>query len=224
MRIEEAKWLARRLAQIDSVSISPVLELGSSTLNFRMNKRPHIDQLLHRPLRERSVRIVHSDFKRDEGVEIVGDIFDSAVQAQIRRVAPRMILCCNMFEHVTDRSALARFCVEMLPAGGYMVFSGPYSYPYHPDPLDNMFRPTPAEVVALFPNFDIIAAEIVGSKSWCGELLERPAQIPRVAAESLFRLVRFWVGQERYLADNHRLLWLFRRFRITCVILRKKSA
>jgi len=157
-------------------------------------------------------------------VDIAGDIFDLAVQARIREVRLRTILCCNVFEHVNDRPSLARFCAEMIPTGGYMVFSGPYSYPYHPDPVDNLFRPTPAEAAAMFPGFDIVAADIVKSTTWGAEILEQPGQIPRLALYSAVRLLKFWAGRDKYFEENHRLLWLFRRFKVTCVILRKRDS
>jgi hypothetical protein len=131
-------------------------------------------------------------------------------------------LCCNIFEHVQERQKLAAICAVLVPRGGYVVFSGPFSYPYHPDPLDNMFRPEPHEVAAMFPEFDVIAASIVASTSWGAEQLERPLQIPLTVAQTLVRLARFWGGRRRYFEENHRLLWLFRPFKATCVILRKR--
>ena len=30
-----------------------------------------------------------------------------------------------------------------MPAGGYLVVSVPHSYPFHADPIDTLFRPSP---------------------------------------------------------------------------------
>jgi hypothetical protein len=222
MRIEEADWIARQLKALPD--ISPVLELGSSTLEFRTLRRPHIDEKIHAPLRARGVRIIHADYKGGDGIDIAGDIFDPRVQEKFRQAGPRALLCCNLFEHVADRAALAKLCGELLPAGGYLIFSGPYSYPYHPDPIDNYFRPTPEEVAALFPEFDVVSADIVRSPGWGAETIRKPLRLPYVLLQRLYCLSKFWIGGQSYRAANHTLLWLFRPYKISCVVMRKRPA
>ena len=39
--------------------------------------------------------------------------------------------------------------------GGYILISVPYRYRIHHDPIDNGFRPTPGEILALFPSAQI---------------------------------------------------------------------
>lgn len=219
MRIEEARWIRDQLAKLPD--ISPVVELGSSTLEFRTRNQPHIDRLIHAPMRERSVRVIHADYKQENGVDIAGDIFDSAIQQQIKAAGPRTVLCCNMFEHVTDRKGLAEFCAQVVPLGGYLVLTGPHSYPIHHDPIDTYFRPTPEEMSELFPDFEVVAADVVESDTYAQEMLENPRQLPRAVARHLYRLAKIWGGRDAYKANNHRLLWLFRRYKIYCLVLRK---
>jgi len=209
---------------LDIADVSPILEIGSSTFEFRTVRKPHINELLHKPLRERNIRIVHADYKPAEGVDIVGDIFDPSVQKQMRDLAPKTVFCCNVFEHVKDKQALACFCDSIVPKGGYIVFSGPYSYPYHSDPIDNGFRPKPEEVAAMFPNFTIMASDIVRSTSFGADLLAKKSQLAANLIDLLVRLLKIQVGPRKYIERNHRLLWLFRRYSVTCVILRKIEA
>lgn len=219
MRVEEAQWIRDQLGKLPD--ISPVVELGSSTLEYRTRRQPHVDRLIHAPLRERSVHVIHVDYKQDEGVDIAGDIFDPAVQQQIKVAEPRTLLCCNMFEHVVNRKALADFCTGAVPSGGHLVLTGPYSYPIHHDPIDTYFRPTPQEMAALFPAFEVVAADVVQSTTYAQELLRNPATLPRAIARHLFRLAKVWVGKDAYVANNHRLLWLLRRYKVYCLVLRR---
>jgi len=55
-------------------AVSPLLNLGSSTRQFREVIKPHIEMELFAPLREAGVKVIHSDSKKDEGVDIAGDI------------------------------------------------------------------------------------------------------------------------------------------------------
>lgn len=222
MRKEEALWIGRELGKISD--LSPVLELGSSTREFRTVLRPHIHHLIHKPLLQRGIQVVHSDYKQDDGVDIAGDIFDPGVQAQLRAIRPKAILCCNMFEHIDARTALASVCTEVLSPGGYLVFTGPYSYPYHRDPIDTYFRPTPEEVAKMFPGFDVLRSEIVESPGWGSEIMLAPRRIPFLVVQRVYLLCKFWAGWDTYREMNHRLLWLFRPYKISCVILRKRAS
>ena len=55
----------------------------------------------------------------------------------------------NLLEHVTDARQLATNVQGVLSRGSWLVVSVPNSYPYHPDPIDTMFRPTVAELTEM---------------------------------------------------------------------------
>lgn len=215
MRVEEAAWIGRQNLS------SPVLELGSSTLHFRTTSQPHIDQLIHAPLREKGFQVVHADLKSAEGVDIVGDFADLDVQERLRAVGARSILCCNLLEHIIDRSAMARLLDSLLEPGGTMIVTVPFSVPFHNDPIDTYFRPTPDELAALFPDYAVTAAAIVNSTSYGQDLIRERANLPLTFLKTLWRLSKVWKGWRMYLHMNHRLLWLFRPYRTSCVALRK---
>lgn len=214
MRFEEAVWIGQRLAQMD---LKTVLELGSSTLEFRTRDKPHIETHLHAPLRARGVRIVCADLKGGDGIDISGDIFDGAIQEQLRAVQPDVVLCCNILEHVTDAAVFAGICESLAPPGGRLIVTVPQSYPYHPDPIDTYFRPDPEEVAALFLNCDLEAAATLPSSTY-GEELNGAADLLRVLA----RVVAFRGGAGATRARAHRLLWLGRPYLSSAVILRAR--
>lgn len=223
MRPSEAKAIGELLARMDRDEISPFLNLGSSTAAFRSTQKPHIDRYIFRPLAERGIEGKHADIKADEGVDIVGDIYDPATMQRIHEVAPKLVLCCNMFEHVTDREALARQLDEMLAPGGHLLVTVPYSYPIHYDPIDTYFRPTPDELKALFPNFTTVEAGIWPDTTYLLDLLaERgPGGTLKHMARSAAKLPMIWRGMHWWKGHFHRYLWLFRPYKVTAVLLRK---
>ncbi|MFZ0269181.1 hypothetical protein [Caulobacter sp.] len=212
MRPEEAQWIGATLAALQD--ISPVLELGSSTLEFRTVGKPHIDRFVHAPLRERGVRIVTADLKEGDGIEISGNFYEPRIEARLRAVGAKAILCCNIFEHLEDRAAFAAKCDDLLPAEGFIVVTVPYSYPLHYDPIDTYFRPTPAGVAALFPRYRVVHQAVIESSDRFD-----PIEVVRTIVKSA--ILRG--GLQKTKARLHRLLWLFRPYKISAVVLQKPA-
>ena len=142
MFIKEAEWLRARLAEIRDEDLFPLLDVGSQTLQFRMVQQPHVDQELFSPLRERGGRIIHLDLQDAEGVDVVGNLTDSEFQESLRSLGVRSIIISNLLEHVRHRASVAEASLRVVKSGGYVIVTGPKDYPYHPDPIDTMFRPT----------------------------------------------------------------------------------
>jgi hypothetical protein len=215
MRPEEAELLGKWLSSAQD--ISPVIELGSATLEFRTEDKPHIDRYIHAPLRSRGVSVVHSDIKSGRGIDISGDIYDERVSSRLKAVGARAVLCCNIFEHVTDREAFAGICDKILAPGGKMIVSVPYSYPYHLDPIDTYFRPSPAEIAKLFPGYSVEKTAVVRSGNYL-----KDTGIKGVIRDILKSLL-FRGGLEPTKARAHRLFWLFRPYKVAVAVLKKPS-
>ncbi len=216
MRPEEAEWLGNELARLE---LRTVLELGASTEAFR-RKNAHIPANIHDALQARGVRMVHSDLKSAPGVDIAGDVYSPDVQAQVRAVKPDAILCCNMVEHVTDPLALCSVVDQMLETGGYAILSAPHSYPIHLDPIDTYFRPSPDDLAALFPGYKVVSKAVVKSNAYISDLL-KTRQLFREIAHVTLSALKFHLPKAEYVVRNHRLLWLFRPYKVSCVILQK---
>lgn len=208
----EATWLKDQLADLPAESLSPLLNLGSSDLEFRTRWQPWIDGEVFAPLRARGVAVVHADLKPSEGVDLVADALQEADWARLQAVAPRAVMCSNMLEHVEDRALLAGRCAALVPPGGHLIVTVPASYPYHADPIDTYFRPTPAELVALFPDLEVVAAARVEGPSYAPALLRRPWLLAR----DLVGLARAWRHPGRA-----RLAWLARRYAVSAAVLRR---
>jgi SAM-dependent methyltransferase len=214
---EEARWLGRELAGIDDASLFPMLNVGSSTGAFVTSEQPWIFEHVFSPLERRGGKIVSVDVKRAPGVDIVGDLTDPEVIARLGAMHFRSILCSNLLEHVADREKVARALVSILETGGSIVVSGPRRYPFHPDPIDTLYRPTVSELAALFPRCELVRGEIVNA----GNYWRYVSRTPRKLVRATVRLFLPFYRPREWYAALLRLGWLARDFEVVCVVLRK---
>lgn len=207
MLIEEARWFSRRVLEMDPARVFPMLDAGSSSERFRKRVQPWIDAHLFRPMRERGLRVTHADATDAPGVDLVGDFRDGGFVERLVRMRFQSVMCCNLLELVPNREEIARALSAVVPRGGYLFASANFSYPYHPEPVDTMFRPGVEELAGLFPSTVLETGEILR----CGTYLSyvaRGAYIP------------FLNPRSRRATLLH-LPWLFRPFQVTCLVLRK---
>ncbi len=219
MSPEEASWFGDVLRSMPAASISPMLNVGSSTLDYRTRVCPHIGRDLFGPLNERGVRIVHADMKPSDGVDIVGDILDRAVRAKVASLGVRSILCNNLLEHVADIPAICEALADMCPPGGIVCLSVPHAYPFHPDPIDNGFRPSPAQLEEIFKplGLRLLSQAVLGFGSYGRSLSTNPKLLLRDVY--LLLLAPFNAKKRRVLVGNYR--FLRREYQVTCAVLKK---
>jgi SAM-dependent methyltransferase len=224
MLISEAEWIGDALSALPVNTISPCLNLGSSTAHFREVSQPYIEDHIIAPNKARGVRFIHADMKEAPGVDVTGDISDPGFQAQLGAIAPGSILCCNMFEHVLDRQELANVCSRIVRPGGYIIVSVPNSFPYHLDPIDTYYRPTPAKVAALFPDCRMVMSDIVLDTTYWRQLSElRLSELIPTLCKTLVHLPVPFYKWERWKSRVHPLFWLFCRYRISISILQRNG-
>ncbi|MCE9667367.1 class I SAM-dependent methyltransferase [Myxococcus stipitatus] len=217
----EASWLGRELEALELSRVSPLLNVGSSTRYFREVQQPWIDRALFAPLRRRGGRILHQDLKADDGVDVVGSLTSPECLARIAELAPRAVCCTNVLEHVEDPAGFAQRLAGMVPPGGVLLLSVPRAFPWHPDPIDTMFRPSVDELVALFPGMRARASAVVP----CGRLLDLVAGDVPGAISRLLKPGR-GAGTDAPRAPLHQWVWpwLVKPFEVTCVVLEQRSA
>lgn len=171
MRKLEADWLRSAIEQAGVAAASPMLHLGSSTAEFREVRRPHIHNHLFAPLQRGGFEVIHADLKSAPGVDLVGDIFDPEFVASLRSRGFRSVLLSNLLEHVSDPRTVARICEEIVGKGGLIFVSGPYDYPFHADPIDTMFRPTPRELATIFTRSELFDSKIIADGGPIGDIV-----------------------------------------------------
>lgn len=218
MRRTEADWIAAQLLPAEPSFISPLLNIGSSTAAFREHKQPHIEGSIFAPLRRHGVDIVHTDLKQAPGVDVAGDLMDPEVHERLRARGFKAAISSNLLEHVRDPRAFARAIASLVVPGGLLVVTVPYSYPYHADPIDTGFRPTPAELAALFDGCTYVRGEVVRDTTYAADLTASGLR----GLRGLVGALRPWGDIAR--AQRDRLRWLFRPFSTSCVVLRTPGA
>src|SRR5262245_56566951 len=196
MYIRESEWLGRRLASLPSDELFPMLNVGSSTEDYRTIQQPWIDQNIFAPIRKRGGKVYHLDMKEARGVDIVGDLLDRKFLDGIAQMKVRSVMVSSLFQHVTNRQEVSDVLLSIVPPGGYMIVSGQKSFPYCPDPIDTMFRPTIEEMHKHFPGTEIVNSAIIDSRNWRQwDDRERGRSLARVVVRltvPLYRPLQCW--------------------------------
>jgi 2-polyprenyl-3-methyl-5-hydroxy-6-metoxy-1,4-benzoquinol methylase len=171
---------------------------------------------MFRPLAEKGVRVLHADMKEGVGIDVVGSVLDASTQAKLSRLGIRSVLCNNVLEHVVDIDAMCRALACVCPVGGLLLISVPHGYPFHPDPIDNGFRPGVPELAQkLAPyGFELRTGELVSFGSY-GRAL---AQKRWLIARDLYLLLAglFDRTKWRVLVSNYR--FLIRQYDVACAV------
>lgn len=222
MRAIEADWICKSLLALGPDKASPVANLGSSTEWFRLVKKPHIEQRLLKPLREAGFEILQVDLKKEKGVDLAGDLYDKNIQIMLQSRGFRSAIFSNVLEHVPDPAALAAITEDIVASGGYLLVTVPRAYPYHPDPIDTLFRPTPDELVALYLHSDALDALVLTDRTLfdderslgAAHILLMPVRWAWLIGSGLWRpqIARACVARIRH---------LFKPVSVTCVLLQR---
>jgi hypothetical protein len=131
----------------------------------------------------------------------------------------RAVLCCNLLEHVSDPARICAKLEQLLLQDGYMVVSVPRSFPFHPDPIDTMFRPTPEEIGTLFPHCRMVEGQIID----CGTGWDYVSRDPRVLIEKLRHRLRHRHEHGGLKGSTSFGPWLLRHFHQACAVLQKQN-
>jgi len=214
----EACWLRHALEAFPPERLSPMLNLGSSSAMVRKAIQPWIDAEVFCPLRGRGVETVHVDMRELPGVDVRADLTDAADVERLSALRPNALLCSNLLEHVLEPKQLARHCLDLLPRGGLVFVTVPFSYPYHRDPIDTLYRPSPAELSELFGSARMLDGTILGAGvSYRDAVRERPWILLR----HVWRFPVPFLSFERWKRSMARLYWLVAEYRITCAVFEK---
>ncbi len=164
---KEADWLLKNaVPKIENNTT--LLNIGSSNKKFITKVQPHIYYNLIEPLYKKGIKIINVDIKKEKGVDIIANILDKSNRERIKNIDYKNILCSNVLEHIIDLKNFCDSLSELLPLEGYLIITVPYKYPYHPDPIDTMFRPSINQLEEYFHQMELVLGEIVD----CGTVKE----------------------------------------------------
>ncbi|WP_199504289.1 class I SAM-dependent methyltransferase [Qipengyuania sp. YIM B01966] len=223
MRIEEAREITSWIRSLNLPAGTVCLNVGSSTGHFRTQVQPHIEKFLFAPLRADGLHVVHCDLKAAEGVDEVGDLLDPEFRKHLKRHDARILICSNLLEHLTEPQTFADSCADLVSPGGHAIVTVPRSYPYHPDPIDTMFRPAPEDLARMFADWAVERQQVLVSGNYADDLRASGRGAEILAKQVLRTLLPVYrPSQWRHIA--HRLLWLWRPYTLSMVLLQKPAS
>jgi SAM-dependent methyltransferase len=176
----EAAWLAGQLEHLPSRDLSPLLSIGSGHPELRRTQ-PWTFERIYEPLARRGVRLLHHELDEGPDVDVAGDLTDPAFLLRLPEVGARSVMCCNVLEHLPNPLELAAAIQRSVARGGYVFVTVPRRYPFHPGPIDTMFRPTPAELRALFPELGVEQEAEIRTESLLRYLFGSPTKWTSIA-------------------------------------------
>jgi hypothetical protein len=218
MLIQEAHWFRQQLASLEPAHIFPMCNVGSSTAAFRTQDQPWIEEAIFAPIARQGYVVEHLDAKPASGVDIVGDLGNPEFLKRVSGMQFKSVFCSNLLEHVVERDAICRTLLSVITSGGFLFISVPFSFPYHPDPIDTRFRPNVGELAALFPGTRLVRSAIVVGDTF----LKLRSRDPITFALTLTRCLLPFYKPVGWWRNRGYLPWFFRHVSATCVVLRKQ--
>jgi hypothetical protein len=213
----EAQWLYRRISAFPAGEVSPLLNLGSSTRQFREVEQPWTNQKLFAPLRADSVALIHCDFREGDGIDLRADILEDRDLPRLKALNAKAVLCCNILEHVREPERLAQRCLDIVGAGGLIFVTVPFSYPHHRDPIDTLYRPAPDDLAKLFAPARMLNGEILDvGESYRDQVKQRPWILLR----HVFRAPVPFLGFDKWRRSMGKLYWLRHNYKVTAAVFR----
>lgn len=216
MLYEESLWFKKIIGKY-VLPNSMVLNIGSSTKEFIEVDQPYIKQNLFDELSKKSCQIKNVDIKQAEGVDLVGDVTDAHFIETLKQLNPAIIICSNLLEHLENRKTFCDALIKIMNKETMLIVSVPYSFPYHEDPIDTMYRPDLDELQLAFPSLKLVEGEIVDCGTYfrystkhlsiISQLINFIKIILAIIPASLF-------NKEKY----NRVRWNFKHIAATCAI------
>jgi len=142
--LKPRRWLPRRIGCIPARAAVAAAQPRQQLDRYPQGRAAFDRRQLFRLQRTRGVEVVHVDRRELPLVERQADLTNHGDVLRLGALHPGALLCCNLLEHVTEPDRLAYHCLELLMPGGLVFVTVPFSYPYHRDPIDTMYRPSPS--------------------------------------------------------------------------------
>lgn len=182
----EARRIGDWLAQLPDSELSPFVNIGSGTFDFRLRQQPWVDEHIFSPLRGRRIPVTHVEIREGPGIDLVADILSDEGYEKIAALKPNLILLSNVIEHVYEPARMVERCREALAPGGRLLITVPRSYPHHTK-IDTMLRPTPQEVARWAPKARVEQSTILETEYHWHEIARNPRKAMLAKAKWLFK-------------------------------------
>lgn len=218
MLIEESIWIKNQFKIHFNDEDFPLLNLGSSTKKFREDDQSYIHKEIFLPLLKKKLKVIHTDIKNYDGVDIVGNINDLKFRNSLKEIGIKSILCSNLLEHIENPTLMVRSILNILPDNGKLIVTTPYYFPYHKDPIDTLFRPTIDDLELLFKDLNKISSSTIKSNNNHLKVLKSN---PRYLLKMILRWVTPFYKFYEWKLHFKDLLRLRKNFSANCVVFKK---
>jgi len=234
MLFEEAAWIGNEIQKlVGTGNIQRVLNIGSSTRESWETEQNHVETYVINRIKNAGVRLVNTDIKKGEGVDIAGDLNDLKLIGELSEMDFNLVICANLLEHVKDPGKIALNISRIVKPDNFIIVTVPRIYPYHPDPEDYLFRPDAIELIKYFKGFDLVtSAEVRGKRAinhkgktkyyscYFQVLLSQPKQLLITIVRLLTPFYKYanWKKTACYLPK------IFQKFSVTCIVLVRKDS
>jgi hypothetical protein len=216
MRLEESEAIRRILERYsNTLAISIVINLGSGDVERLLKTKPWVDKNVFLPLKSLGIAVINVDACPFPGVDLVKDLsLPNGLDFVDKTIGPRLFILANVLEHIPRPSCdtLLNKIYSKMSKGDGLIITGPYDYPYHADPIDTMYRPSPDDLAAFIPLLWTEKHLVV-----CGSYREEFSRMS--LPKKIRRLLKpLWIFQKpvKWL-ENHRLVYLFKPYKISVV-------
>ena len=145
-----------------------IINLGSGNVEQLKKTKPWVSKNVFDLLKKQKAKILHVDAENFPSVDIVQDLSQpNSLSFCDKLKGSRLFILANVLEHIPKKAHaefLKKIYSKMKSKDG-LIITVPYDYPYHADPIDTMYRPTPHDLQALLP-LTWIESEIVTAGSY----------------------------------------------------------
>lgn len=222
MLIEESIWISKKIKEILPENPFPVLNIGSSTLRYRTVTQSFIQKNIFSLFDDEKKQVIHLDMKEDEGIDMVGDLYDEQFRNMIKNLKPKLILCNNILMYLNEktRKELSHILDEILDTNGYLIITNSHVFPPAHDPVESYYRASPKKMHSeLFDSFMIIDAQIVQTYfSFYNYLKLNPKVIP---VKIIRLLLPFYKSKDWWFMVKYYLFFLKKNYSASCLFLKK---
>ncbi len=192
-----------------------IINLGSGNVEQLKKTKPWVSKNVFDIFKKQKAKILHVDAEGFPGVDIVQDLSElNSLSFCDKLKGSKLFILANVLEHIPKKAHaefLKKIYGKMKSKDGLMI-TVPYDYPYHADPIDTLYRPTPEDLHKLLP-LTWLEGEIVSAGSYRDEFRHMNT------LKRIRKLLKpLWIFQKpsKWL-ENHRLFYLFKNYRITIV-------
>ena len=214
MRRQEAEQIGQI---VKSFKFQTVINIGAGNVTKQQKNKPWIKDCIFDVLTDQGSKIVHTDLFKFDGIDVTADFTEDTVNETFSAFhGPRLFLLCNVLEHIPT-PLIQKICDNVkkcLFHDDALVISVPFDYPFHADPIDTMFRPSPQDLAALF-NKKWEFSDVIEAGSYREELQEMHWS---KALRKLTKPLWFLQSPTRYHENISRLKYLLKPYKVTIVM------